>query len=135
MPSWGLTLLFVTAIYFVPLVYITNQELIDGHLATASNLITEQTNQVRDLASQHTNKAVEMSSAAFKDYSSKAQEMIGATKQSAVDKGYVSQQTADKVTPTQTTSKVTSESFPSAPEQDPVMVQPVEPKGDAIPAL
>jgi hypothetical protein len=76
-PAWGLALLFTTLIYFVPLVYISNKELIDHHLENASNIVSEQTQQVRDLAAQHTNRALEVSQSTFKDYSAKAQEALG----------------------------------------------------------
>jgi len=104
-PAWGLALLFTTAAYFVPLVYIKNRELIDSHLENAGNIINSQTKQVRDLASQHTSKAMEASSQTLKDYSAKAQGMMGQAKGKAVEKGIVSPQTADK----------TEESLKSAP--------------------
>ena len=120
-PTWGLTLLFTTLVYFLPLAYITNKEFVDQHLENAGSLINQQTNQIRDLASQHTSKAMEMSSSALKDYSSKASEMMGGAKKAAVEKGYVSQETADKV-PTGTSASaanVKREDFPSAPATEP----------------
>lgn len=116
MPSWGLALFFTTVVYFAPLVYISNQEFIDHHINNAQTVLTEQGKQVRDLAAQHTNKAVESSQSLLKDYSAKAQEMIGQTKKAAVDKGYVASSTAEKVAPEQA---VKSKDFPSAPKVEP----------------
>lgn len=111
-PAWGLTLLFTTLAYFVPLVYISNKELIDGHVQNAGNIVGQQTQQVRDLASQHTSKAMEASSATFKDYSAKAQGMMGQGKNKAVEKGVVSPQTADQ-------TEESLRSAPSAPTTEP----------------
>ncbi|EMD00785.1 hypothetical protein BAUCODRAFT_183090 [Baudoinia panamericana UAMH 10762] len=105
-PAWGLALLFTTLTYFTPLVYITNKDFIDGHVENASNIVNQQTQQMRDLAVHHSNRAMEASSQALKDASSKAQEMIGQTKQKAVQQGIVSQETADK----------TEESLKQAPQ-------------------
>lgn len=113
MPSWGLALFFTTVVYFAPLAYITNKDLIDHHLNNASTMVSDQANQVRGLAAQHTNKAMEASQAAFKDYSAKATEMIGQGKKAAVEKGVVAPETADKVVPPK------SEDFPAAPKVEP----------------
>lgn len=115
-PVWGLTLLFTTLAYFAPLVYITNKELIDSHLENASNMLNQQTQQVRDLASQHTSKAMEMSSAAIKDYSSKASEMMGQAKGKAVEKGVVSGETADKTEESLKSAPAPPTSEPSGPD-------------------
>jgi len=40
---------------------------------------------------------MEVSQGALKDYTSKAQDMIGQTKKSAVDQGYVNKQQADNI--------------------------------------
>lgn len=56
--------------------YKTNQELIDHHLANASKVVNQQTQQVKQLASQHASRAVETTKAYASDYSSKAQEAI-----------------------------------------------------------
>ncbi|KAF2675485.1 hypothetical protein BT63DRAFT_39355 [Microthyrium microscopicum] len=77
LPLWGLTLLSTIVTFLAPLVYVSNKELIDGHLNHASNLITEQTSQLRDLASQHTSQATETVKSYAGEYSQKAQEMIG----------------------------------------------------------
>lgn len=159
MPSWGLFLFFTTVVYFAPLVYITNKELIDEQLGNASKIVSEQTEQVRTLAAENANKAWQATQSATKEYSAKAseaigqastktqetvaqttakaQESIGQTKKAAVEKGYVSQETADKVTPSQSaTEKVTPQSgvssadFPTAPKQEPAVTEVVDPTAE-----
>lgn len=92
--------------------------MIDGHLNNASELISQQTQQVREMAGQHTGKAAEMAQGAFKDYSAKASEMMGTAKKTAVEKGVVSEDTAAKVP-----GEVKKEDFPSAPSAEPVGAQ------------
>lgn len=115
-PAWGLALLFTTLAYFVPLAYIQNQEFIDTHLNNAGELVNQQTAQIREMAAQHTNKAMEASQGALKTYGAKAQEMMGQAKQSAVDKGYVKEETAAKLPGSST---VQQEDFPAAPSAEP----------------
>ena len=64
---------------------------------------------------------MEASSSALKDYSSKAQEMIGGAKKAAVDKGYVSEETAKKVPGGEAAvaGEVKKEDFPAAPNTEP----------------
>ena len=121
-PPWGLALLFTTFAFFTPLIYIKNQALIDGHLSNAQDLISKQTAQARELASQHSSKAMESSKSAFGDYAAKASEMMGGAKKAAVEKGYVSQETADKVpggAAAAPASAVKTEDFPAAPSTEP----------------
>ena len=158
MPSWGLFLFFTTVVYFAPLVYITNQELIDEQLGNAQKIVSEQTEQVRTLAAENASKAWQATQSATKEYSAKASEAIGQasaktqeaygqasaktqetfaqTKQAAVEKGYVSGETAEKATPSQldgTAEKVTpqtgvsSADFPTAPKQEPAVTELVDP--------
>ena len=88
--------------------------MIDEQLNNASDLISKQASQVRDLASQHTSKAMEASQGALSSYSAKASEMIGGAKKFAVDKGYVSAETAAK-----TPGGVKKTDFPTAPSTSP----------------
>ena len=129
-PAWGLALLFTTLTYFVPLAYISNKELIDHHLNNASEIVSKQTQQVRELAGQHTSKASEMAQGAFKDYSARASDLVGTAKKTAVEKGVVSEATAAKVPGGQANPNsasvpgssplVKEENFPSAPKTDPL---------------
>jgi hypothetical protein len=160
MPTWGLILFFTTVIYFAPLAYITNKDLIDEHLGNAQKIVSDQADQVRTIAAQHTGKAWEATQSSLKEYSAKASGAIGQTKQAAVDKGYISEQTAEKVTPSQPIAehvtpsqpiaeqvtpsqpiaeKVTPEpevngdDFPPAPNEDPAVPEVVDPTSDVKP--
>lgn len=65
-----------TLLFFVPLIYTTNQELIDNHLKQASDIVNSQTEQLRQVAGKHTAQAAEMTKQYMGDYTHKAQEMI-----------------------------------------------------------
>ena len=116
-PAWGLTLLFTTATYFAPLIYISNKDFIDHHLNNAGELIGQQTQQVRSLAAHHSNRAMEASQGALKDYTSKAQDMIGQGKKSAVEKGYVNREQADNIVGKP--EQANPSDLPSVPKVDP----------------
>lgn len=75
-PYWGLALIGVTAAFFVPLVYTSNQELIDNHLKHAGEILDAQTKQFREAAGKHTAHATEMGKHYLSDYTTKAQAMI-----------------------------------------------------------
>lgn len=95
-PKWGLLLLSTFVVYLTPLIYIKNKEFIDAHLNNAAEIANKQTEQLRKVAAQNTNKAFEATSSATHQYVSLAQDYIGGAKKTAVDKGYVSKETADK---------------------------------------
>ena len=113
-PAWGLALIGATVVYFVPLGYIQNKELIDHHLENASNVIGQQTQQMKAIVAQHTKQAMEVGSKTFKDYSARASDIVGQGKQKAVDNNVVTPQTADKAG-----EFVRGENFPQAPREDP----------------
>ena len=77
LPFWGLSLIGICCIYLGPLIYMTNQELIDHHLRNASDAVNSQTTQIKELAGQHTARASETVKAYAGDYTAKAQEYIG----------------------------------------------------------
>ncbi|KAI6710547.1 hypothetical protein JHW43_006930 [Diplocarpon mali] len=76
-PFWGLSLIGTSVLFLGPLIYKTNQELIDENLAKLSTVINQQTAQVKSLASQHATRATESTKALVGDCSAKAQELIG----------------------------------------------------------
>ena len=75
-PYWGLALIGVTAAFFLPLVYTSNQELIDSHIKQAGDILDAQTRQLREVAEKHTAQAAEMGKQYLGDYTSKAQAML-----------------------------------------------------------
>lgn len=75
-PYWGLALLTTTVVFFVPLIYATNQELIDHYVKEVSDIINSQSEQLRKVASKHTAQAAELSKQYVGDYTAKAQQLI-----------------------------------------------------------
>ncbi|KAH7035616.1 Reticulon-domain-containing protein [Microdochium trichocladiopsis] len=101
-PYWGLALIATTATFFVPLIYTSNQELIDHHVKHAAEIVNSQTEQLRNVASKHTSQGVEITKQYMGDYTAKAQQMISGRSPSP--------ETATK------SSKVGSAQFPEAPK-------------------
>lgn len=120
-PFWGLCLIGTTCIYMIPLIYTTNQELIDHHLANAQDLVNQQTNQISDLASQHTKAASNTVKQYAGDYSAKAQEYIG-TSSKRQGSGPINSSAKPKAEgPVSTPSsapKLSESDFPHAPKQN-----------------
>ena len=75
-PYWGLALIATTTLFLVPLIYTSNQELIDHHIQQASDIVNAQTNQIREVASKHTAHATEITKQYMGDYTNKAQQLI-----------------------------------------------------------
>lgn len=106
-PYWGLALLATTLLFTVPLVYTSNQELIDHHLKNAQDVINAQTEQLKKVAGTHTAHATEVTKQFMGDYTSKAQEMLRGRQASG--SAPVSQPAA---------STVQEADFPAAPKED-----------------
>ncbi|KAI4155168.1 MAG: hypothetical protein LQ340_001182 [Diploschistes diacapsis] len=102
-PFWGLSLIATSIVFLTPIIYITNQEFIDHHLANANDIMNSQSAQIRDLAGQHASNASNTLKNYAGDYTAKAQEMIGSATGSKNASG----------------SNVKAESFPQAPTQEP----------------
>jgi hypothetical protein len=76
-PYWGLALIGTTVTFFTPLVYKTNQEVIDYQIHHASEVINAQTQQLRQTAQKSTAQATEVTKQYVGDYTAKAQQLIG----------------------------------------------------------
>lgn len=81
-PYWGLALVATTVLFFAPLIYTSNQELIDHHLKQASDVVSTQTEQIRQVAGKHTAQATEITKQYMGDYTTKAQQMLRGRSQS-----------------------------------------------------
>lgn len=125
-PFWGLSLIGVTCVYFVPLIYSTNKEFIDENLAHAQNIISSQAAQVKDLAGQHTSHASGVMKQYTNEYTSKAQEMIGSARAASPPSNMSKKEASASGPGVPPTTTATTESvplandFPHAPKQDPV---------------
>ncbi|KAI0555504.1 Reticulon-domain-containing protein [Xylaria curta] len=107
-PVWGLTLIATTVLFFAPLIYTTNQELIDHYIKEGSNIVNSQTEQLRQVASKHTSQATEITKQYMGDYTHKAQMMLHRG-------GSASPELAPKSSPQ---SKIKETDFPEAPKKD-----------------
>ena len=119
-PFWGLCLIGTTCIYMIPLIYTSNQELIDHHLSNAQDMVNQQTSQISDLASQHTKAASDTMKQYAGDYSAKAQEYIG-TSSKRQGSGPINSSKSQAEGPVSTPAsapKLSDSDFPHAPKQD-----------------
>lgn len=107
LPAWGFALFSTCVVFLFPLVYTQNKELIDGHLEHATNVVGEQTKQLRDLTAEHTNKGLESVKQYAGDYGNIASEYIGKSRQKI-----------PAMTNGTTSSSVKNEDFPTAPQSD-----------------
>ena len=73
----------MTTAYFVPLVYITNQEFIDEQVANASDILNKQATQVKSAAGEHTSRLTSSAKSYASEYTTKAQEYVGSAKPKA----------------------------------------------------
>lgn len=75
-PYWGLALIATTVVFLTPLIYTTNQELIDSQLKHASEIVNAQTAQLKTAAQRHTEQATQITKQYMGDYTAKAQSLI-----------------------------------------------------------
>lgn len=75
-PYWGLALIATSAVFLTPLIYTSNQELIDNQLQHASDIINEQATQIRSLVQKNTEQATQVTKEYLGDYTAKAQAII-----------------------------------------------------------
>ncbi|KAI1203997.1 Reticulon-domain-containing protein [Nemania serpens] len=107
-PYWGLALIGTTALFLAPLIYTTNKELIDQYVQEGSNLVSSQTEQLRQVASEHTSHATEIAKQYMGDYTAKAQGLLHRG-------GSASPEPIPKSAPQ---SNIKHTDFPEAPKQD-----------------
>lgn len=97
-----MALLGASTIFLGPLIYVLNKELIDSNIEYAGKVVTEQTQQVRDIAGQHTGKALESARSYAGEYAGAASDLLGKSRQKIPAM----------------TSSVQKEDFPAAPKTD-----------------
>lgn len=102
-------------LFFVPLVYTSNQELIDHHLKQASDIVNAQATQLQELASKHTAQATEITKQYVGDYTAKAQQMLrGRSASPEVGRG----------------SNLKDTDFPKVPTTEPKSAEPAVKMGE-----
>jgi hypothetical protein len=109
-----------------PLIYKTNKELIDHHITNASNVVNQQTEQVKQLASHHASRATDATKQYVGDYSAKAQEYIGNAR------GRSTSPVASAKPAKVDTPAYKSEDFPAAPKEDFKAAPPVQETANAL---
>jgi hypothetical protein len=117
-------LIATTVIFFAPLVYVTNQELIDHYLNEASDVISTQSEQVRQVAGKHTAQATEITKQYMGDYTAKAQQLLrGRSASPEVASKPVPKETDFPAVPKQETDfpAVPKEEFKTEEEEEPLI--------------
>lgn len=127
-PYWGLALIGTTVLFTAPLIYTSNQELIDHHLKNAQQVVHTQTEQLRKVAGTHTARATEVTKQYVGDYTSKAQEMLRGRSASPQTASSAPSAPAAPAAPA-----VRDSDFPVAPKEDikaevPAVPAPSEPE-------
>lgn len=129
-PFWGLSLISTSVLFLSPLIYKTNKELIDGQLAHASEILNQQTKQVKELASHHATIAANTTKQYASDYSAKAQDLVGSARARSSSPTTVKKENVPAYK---------SEDFPAAPKEEfkapPVGATANALRGDAEPLI
>ncbi|KKF94422.1 hypothetical protein CFIMG_003430RA [Ceratocystis fimbriata CBS 114723] len=75
-PYWALAIMTVSAVFFGPLVYRENQEVIDAQIDKLYELVAEKNTELRKTAVDLTGQAGDMAKQHFGNFSTKAQSML-----------------------------------------------------------
>ena len=121
-PLWGLSLIATSVIYLTPLVYKTNKEFIDHHLANATEIANSQAQQMKDLTAHHAGRYGETVKQYAGDYTAKAQSYIGNARGRSASPEATTSMPANaplKSEPGDAPAYKSSD-FPHAPKQEPV---------------
>jgi len=126
-PYWGLAVIGTTFAFIAPLVYTTNQELIDHHLKNASDVIGAQTAQVQEVVQKQTEGVTSMAKQYAGDYTGKVQEMLRGkavtTESETTGKQpeYVPKESAFPTAPVDEPIKADEPVIPAVPEEEPLI--------------
>ncbi|KAL0933160.1 cell lysis protein [Colletotrichum truncatum] len=126
-PFWGLSLIATTAVFGIPLIYTSNQELIDAQLKQAGEVINQQTSQFRSVASKHTAQAADITKQYVGDYTAKAQQLIGRRSASPEAAPKSAPTPAPAPAPAPAAPAVKENDFPAAPSTELKNEEPVVP--------
>jgi hypothetical protein len=101
-------------LYFAPLVYLQNKELIDAQLNRTAEVIKQQSNQLRDASAQSISRASETARSYAGEYGSQVQNLIGNAKAKTAQ---TYDQAAGQVKQATSSKQVNHSDFPKAPEE------------------
>ncbi|TEA12955.1 Reticulon-like protein 1 [Colletotrichum sidae] len=127
-PLWGLALIGTTSVFGIPLIYTSNQELIDAQLNKAGEVLNQQTSQFRTVASKHTAQAADITKQYVGDYTAKAQQLIG--RRSVSPEASPKPASAAPAAPAPAAPSVEEKDFPAAPSTEFANTEPVVPEKD-----
>jgi uncharacterized membrane protein YfhO len=105
-------LISTSVLFLTPLIYKSNKQLIDEQIANLSQIVNQQTTQVKNIASQNLAAATETTKQYASEYSAKAHDLIGARGRS------VSPTLSQKPKPVAEKTNIKSEDFPAAPKDE-----------------
>ncbi|KAM0245608.1 hypothetical protein ACHAP5_005258 [Fusarium lateritium] len=112
-PIWGLALIGTTVAFVVPLIYTSNQELIDEQLHHASEIINTQTAQIQNVASKQMEQVSNISKQYAGDYSGKVQDLLRGKTPSRQKIDHQPESTVPSV-------RAKQPEFPTPPTEDPI---------------
>jgi hypothetical protein len=127
-PYWGLALIGTTVAFFVPLIYTSNQELIDQQLKNASEVVNAQTSQVRSVAQAQASHLTNLTQQYTGPYTAKVSELLRGSG-------------GPPPVPAQTSTTTKQPEFPAPPTEEPKAVdiaapdvpeEPVGPNGNPV---
>ena len=99
--------------------YVNNKELIDHHLQNASNIVNQQTHQLKDMAGHHAGRASSTVKSYAGDYTSKAQDYIGNVRGRSNSPEVINKSSNNTpITSEPANPSYTENDFPHAPKQD-----------------
>lgn len=126
MPYWGLAVIATTVVFFAPLIYTTNQELIDSQLKHAGEIVNAQTAQLRTVAQKSTEQATHVTKQYMGDYTAKAQALIKGARGNGHGHGH-EQHDRQK-------TDLKPSDFPAAPKEElkPAPVEVREPEAEPV---
>lgn len=125
-PYWGLAVIGTTLAFLLPLIYVTNKELIDQHLKSASDVVEAQTNQVRNVAQKQAQQVTALGKQYAGDYTGKVQEMLGSRAAPTAPTQESAKQPQFPTPPTEEPKKAVDLDAPDVP-QEPVLPNEQEP--------
>lgn len=104
--------------FLVPLLYVSNQELIDHHISNASKIVNQQTEQVKQLASHHASIVAKTTQQYASEYTAKAQEMVGVKVSQSMSMVRPKAEPTDSSFDTFKSAAYKPADFPAAPSED-----------------
>ncbi|KAM0563553.1 hypothetical protein ACHAPJ_001277 [Fusarium lateritium] len=127
-PYWGLAVIGTTIAFVVPLIYTSNQELIDEQLHHASELINSQTAQIQNVASKQMEQVSNISKQYAGDYSGKVQDLLRGKTASRQKIDHQPEQPNSAAPGANLSVSQKQPQFPTPPTEDPIKTSETAPQ-------